>query len=282
MQTVNWKQINDNIVNVGQVLASLVDTETKQNVEFVIVDNNGNVKNINMPNLATHLANIKQGAVDVNTVEKLITEKSMKKEDIINYVNSNIKRIETAVKAANGDTGKLQDLMNQYYSKKDVDAILTGIKSIANEANKDAQNAILQVKINASNISDLTSKVNSLGSKLESEVSDVNGKVTEVEDSLNILVMKDAGTLSVSRRYAAETIDKSFTVKLPSNPKDGDIIYLMDGSYNAQNNPITIDRNGKQINGKSENLICDVNGFYVVMRYDNNKGSWFMANVVTK
>ena len=282
MQAINWEQINDNIINVGQVLAKLVDTETKQNVEFVLIDNNGNVKNIKMANLAIHLANIKQNAVDATTVEKLITEKSMSKEDIEKYVNSNIERIETAVKAANGNTGKLQDLMSQYYSKDDIDAILAGIKATSSSVNQSVQNTILQMKINTSNISDLTAEVSNLGNKLESEITTANSKVNEVEDSLNILVIKNEATLDVSRRYAAETINSSYTVKLPNNPIDGNTIYLMDGSYNAQNNPITVDRNGKQINGKEDNLICDVNGFYIVMRYNGTKGSWYMANVVTK
>ena len=240
MQAVNWKQINDNIVNVGQVLASLVDTETQQNVEFVLIDDNGNVKNVKVGNLAVHLAEIKKNAVSETTVEKIISDKSVKKEDMEKYVNDNITKVSDEIKNVQGDTNKLKDLLSKVYNKDDVDNIINGLKNA------------------------------------------VEVRIKEVESSLNIIVIKDEATLEVNRRYAAESSDKSYTVKLPAEPKDGDTIYLMDGSYNAQNNPITVDRNGKQINGKEDNLICDVNGFYVVMRYDNGKGSWFMANVVTK
>jgi len=49
---LDWKAISDNIVNISQVLADFLDTVTSKDVEWVFIDDEGNVNNIKLPNLA--------------------------------------------------------------------------------------------------------------------------------------------------------------------------------------------------------------------------------------
>ena len=96
-----------------------------------------------------------------------------------------------------------------------------------------------------------------------------------------VILVSDDSDLKPNTKYFADTDSKAITLTLPSNPKDNDLIVISDGSYNAQNNVVTVNRNNKTINGKEEDLVCDVNGFYVILRYDANKDGWFVSNAVT-
>jgi len=49
---LNWKVVCDNIVNISQVLADFLDTVHSKDVEWVYIDDKGNVNNIKLPNLA--------------------------------------------------------------------------------------------------------------------------------------------------------------------------------------------------------------------------------------
>ena len=65
----------------------------------------------------------------------------------------------------------------------------------------------------------------------------------------------------------------AYTVTLPGSPEDGDVIRLMDGSGNAQNRPILVDRNGNNIDGDTDNLTCDANYFDVKLVFDTDNWS---------
>jgi len=59
---VDWEVVCDNIVNISQVLADFLDTTHSREVEWVYIDENGNVNNIKLPNLAKVLENIKNNS----------------------------------------------------------------------------------------------------------------------------------------------------------------------------------------------------------------------------
>jgi len=285
MNKVNWKNINDNIVNVGRVLASILDTETAQNVDFVIVEDDGTVRNVKLNNLAIHLANIKKDAVDLETVTKLVESKTMSRDTIKQYVSENIKQIENAVSSANGDASKLEAIFSKYYTKDDVTAIMNTLKTETNAEIKQIKDDISSAKIdstlNKSNISTLNSKLDTGLTQVKNSINSVNNKAIKVEDSLIPIVVDKNVTAVPGSRYTVDSLKDTFKLTLPNNPSDKDMIYVMDGNYNAQNNPVTITGNGKKINGKNEDLTCDVNGFYIVIRYSANNGSWYVANAVT-
>ena len=251
--SIDWKKINDNIVNVGSILAKFIDTEVPQDVSFVLVKDDGDIENVTLKNLAYHLAKIKQNAVDVNTVEDIIKQKGMTREDIEKYVNNLIGELTTALKASSGDTSKISELLSSYYNKEDVDNIIDNLRTY------------------------YASKL----ATINTSVTELKNEMTKVNKLLVPELISDNTLLESGKEYTADTSVKAFTVTLPGNPNDNDVIYLFDGAYNAQNNNITVQRNGKTINGKDEDLICDVNGFYIILRFDGNKNGWYVANAVT-
>ena len=91
--SIDWKKINDNIVNVGSILAKFIDTEVPQDVSFVLVKDDGDIENITLKNLTYRLAKIKQNAVKISD----ISYGEIKVGDTIvgNYINNNVPVNET-------------------------------------------------------------------------------------------------------------------------------------------------------------------------------------------
>ena len=258
--SIDWKKINDNIVNVGTILAKFIDVEVPQDVDFVLVKDDGSIDNIKLKNLAYHLAKIKQNAVDADTVENIIEQRSMTREEIEDYVKNTISELTAVLGSGSGNTDALTELLSSYYSKEDVNKIIDNLKTSYNKK-------ITTINDNVSNLS--------------TDVTELKSKMNKVNNLLTPELITDNASLVSGKEYTVDTSIKAITVTLPDNPNDNDVIYLFDGAYNAQNNNITVQRNGKNINGKNEDLICDVNGFYIILRFDGNKNGWYVANAVT-
>ena len=85
-----------------------------------------------------------------------------------------------------------------------------------------------------------------------------------------------AGTLIVCDSAGATLASgtTAYTITLPTG-NDGDLIRIMDGSGNAQNRPILVDRNGNNIDGAADDLTCDVNYFDIKLVF--NSGNWSLG-----
>lgn len=71
----------------------------------------------------------------------------------------------------------------------------------------------------------------------------------------------------------------AYTITLPASPADKAILYLMDMSGNAQNRPVLVDRNTKNINGKAENLTIDLSFFDIKLVYESSTTSWAIGGI---
>jgi len=68
-----------------------------------------------------------------------------------------------------------------------------------------------------------------------------------------------------------------YTLTLPAAPEDEDIIQIIDGTGNSQDEPILIDRNGKLINNLTDDLTCDVNFFDIKLIYNSVTSNWALG-----
>jgi len=71
----------------------------------------------------------------------------------------------------------------------------------------------------------------------------------------------------------------NITLTLPD--QSGFPIFVIDGTGDAKDNPITIARQNSNvtINGSSEDLTCDVNNFNIVLTYDSDNTNWLVGGV---
>ena len=83
-------------------------------------------------------------------------------------------------------------------------------------------------------------------------------------------------TLSVGRYFVPSSIDP-FTLTLPASPELGDEIQIFDSGNYAGTQNITINRNGKNINGVADNALLDVNGVAAVFVYTGSTYGWRMG-----
>ena len=122
--------------------------------------------------------------------------------------------------------------------------------------------------------------MNEDGEKLSTSVPNV----AKIEDNLiknggiskRILVTEDV-TLDDYAYYSVDTTDAR-TLTLPAEPVDGDFKIILDYAKNAQNNPVTVEGNGIKIEDEDDDLTLDVNGFFVLVVYNESAGSWYVAN----
>lgn len=66
----------------------------------------------------------------------------------------------------------------------------------------------------------------------------------------------------------------SFTITLPSNPKNGDEILLIDVGGMSETNPVTIGRNGKNIDQIGDNVSFDDAGTTLHIVFNSELDSW--------
>lgn len=75
-------------------------------------------------------------------------------------------------------------------------------------------------------------------------------------------------------RISANTSGGAFTVTLPSSPNNFDEVTLADNAGTWDTNNLTVARNGNNINGLAENLVCDVEAKQIVLRYEGATIGW--------
>ena len=115
-----------------------------------------------------------------------------------------------------------------------------------------------------------------------------NGQVITTDGNGNLSWVTSATSNSwveKSANYTATSGDKiivnstssAITITLPANPTFGDEISIIDGSSNASNNNITVDRNTRNIDGESEDMILDVDGAAFNIVYYNPTRGWIFT-----
>jgi len=102
-------------------------------------------------------------------------------------------------------------------------------------------------------------------------------KVGGAGGGLNTVNIDSDSNVYTNKLYIVDTSSAALTVTLPSSPAAGEMLWIADGNNNAQNNNVTVARNGNKINDDDDDLTCDVNGFFIGLVYNAN-GSWYVTN----
>jgi hypothetical protein len=92
--------------------------------------------------------------------------------------------------------------------------------------------------------------------------------------NINYTVVTANQTLSNSQNIAADTSGGSFTLTLPASPNAGDSIDIFDYANTFDTNPLTIARNGQNIESLAENLTANVEGAYFTLIYTGSTRGW--------
>lgn len=108
---------------------------------------------------------------------------------------------------------------------------------------------------------------------------DGNGNLSWVTSATsNSWVEKSANyTATSGDKIIVNSTSSAITISLPANPTFGDEISIIDGSANASVNNITVDRNTRNIDGESENMILDVDGAAFNIVYYNPTRGWIFT-----
>jgi hypothetical protein len=75
-------------------------------------------------------------------------------------------------------------------------------------------------------------------------------------------------------RINANTTGSALTITLPSSPADYTQVTLADHAGTWKTNNLTVARNGSNINGLAEDLVCDVAAKQIVLRYEGATIGW--------
>ena len=92
--------------------------------------------------------------------------------------------------------------------------------------------------------------------------------------NINYTVVSSSQTITNRQLIAANTLGGSFTLTLPLNPETGDAIDIFDYSDTFDTNPLTIGRNGQNIESLAENLTANVEGAYFTLIYTGSTRGW--------
>tara|TARA_B100000497_G_C7667259_1_gene402358 strand:+ start:711 stop:1403 length:693 start_codon:yes stop_codon:yes gene_type:complete len=84
-------------------------------------------------------------------------------------------------------------------------------------------------------------------------------------------------TATSGDKIIVNSTSSAITITLPANPTFGDEISIIDGSSNAATNNITVDRNTRNIDGDSSDMILDVNGAAFNIVYYNPTRGWIFT-----
>ena len=118
---------------------------------------------------------------------------------------------------------------------------------------------------------------------VQTSVDSSNTKWEEITNNgdtdLAVIVVDSDYNASVNTYILGRTSDSTgnYTISLPSDPADMDLVKIGDYDANANNNPVHIDGNGKQIEG-DDSYDLDVNDFLVEITYNGKQGQWVILN----
>ena len=118
----------------------------------------------------------------------------------------------------------------------------------------------------------------------------ISGQVLTTDGSGNLSWINSSTSASwqnVNNNTAASIGDKvivdspnpsnqPITITLPANPNFGEEVSVIDGTANSQSYNITINRNGRNIDGAAEDFEIDVNGAGFNFVYFNSTRGWIL------
>jgi len=103
----------------------------------------------------------------------------------------------------------------------------------------------------------------------------------EFKDLKTIIVSSDYDLVSGNNVVALtdsndDNEEYIYTLTLPENPDANSFIFIQDGSGNASNAPIKIARSdvNSTIDNNSEDLICDVDYFWISLTFNKDSNNW--------
>ena len=102
----------------------------------------------------------------------------------------------------------------------------------------------------------------------------VNGEYALADGKPKVVVISSDTDLVDGVSYHLESTGGTFNGTLPATPTPGARVNLIDGGGNLQGFPVTVLRNGKNINGVSDDLFINVNGITVTLTYINASIGW--------
>jgi len=106
---------------------------------------------------------------------------------------------------------------------------------------------------------------------------DVNGKLNFSGSSINWLIKTSAYTLSNLDGILADTSGGAFSVTLPSSPSLGDTVHFYDYKNTWTTNNLTILRNGNNIDGTADDLVCDTCQ-HIILTYTDATVGWQISS----
>lgn len=102
------------------------------------------------------------------------------------------------------------------------------------------------------------------------------GTITVMRTASNYTASSNSLIVCTTKGTTLNVGEYAFTVTLPQNPLDKDVIYIMDGSNSAQERPIKINGNLRNIIN-AEDFVCDINKFKITLVFDSAENSWSLA-----
>ena len=91
-------------------------------------------------------------------------------------------------------------------------------------------------------------------------------------------ITADPGPAVSGKGYFTDTSSAAFNVTLPSSPSAGDIVAVKDYANTWDDNALTILRNGSNIEGDADNLICNIEGSSITLVYVDATKGWVTVN----
>jgi len=267
-----WEVITENVINVSEVLNDLLDMETPKDVSWVVKDEEGNIIEVNVPNVAKLFeiygkkylgaydkdpvtkpdgTALQLGDLYFNTTDnKMYVYTSNGWEIAVGYVDA-ISKSQTFV----GDGQTTVFTVDGGYNVGNIQVYLNGV-NVTNDVTADDFTTIKFKEAPAENDEIY---VMALGSFSVADTYDkdtidrlvVNKTTTVNPDNANSIVLENGMYLLV------DTTDGEVNLKLPSNPADGARLCVHDYAGNFDVNNVHLEGNGKQIND-SDGIVLDI------------------------
>ena len=83
--------------------------------------------------------------------------------------------------------------------------------------------------------------------------------------------------VQAGQKYLVDTSSSAITLTLPSSPTQGDEIVFIDAAGNAENNNITINRNGNNIESVAANTVIDAAFETISLAYYDTNVGWVIT-----
>jgi len=91
-------------------------------------------------------------------------------------------------------------------------------------------------------------------------------------------ITADPSTAATGVGYFTDTSGGAFNVTLPASPSAGDIVAVADYANTWGTNSLTIARNGSNIEGAAEDIVCNTEGASVTVVYVDATKGWIVVN----